>query len=78
MTLCGRSKTGEEKEKEGRQGREGGRRGEENGKVGGREEGERQEGREVEEGEGMMLYMYTYVCRVIRYTLTRLYCALAR
>ena len=61
MTLCGRSKTGEEKEKEGRQGREGGRRGEENGKVGGREEGERQEGREVEEGEGMMLYMYTYV-----------------
>ena len=43
-----------------------------------REEGERQEGREVEEGEGMMLYMYTYVCRVIRYTLTRLYCALAR
>ena len=52
MTLCGRSKTGEEKEKEGRQGREGGRRGEENGKVGGREEGERQEGREVEEEGG--------------------------
>ena len=57
MTLCGRSKKGEEREKERRQGREGGRRGEENGKIGGREEGERQEGREIEEDDDIHVHV---------------------
>ena len=63
MTLCGRSKKGGEKEKEGRRGREGGRRGEENGKVGGREEGERQEGREIEEeGGDDIIHVHIRMC----------------